>query len=754
MNLFRKFNLAIYRFYSKTLRFSDRNRKTALALFLGVTLLFLVFVPKMRFLLSTDDLIGDGIPSADTLKILKEEFPEGPSTLLTLTPPEGASSFGARDFCLIYQWLANEKMMNPDLIDTRSPLDIRHPTPPSMVGKLYYPRLIDLDCFVPYSHPDPILEEQKAKSGWLAVQKSPWGFLMSDRTGRDFSVQFTFQETPGFKFGNFDPAAVDRLRNSFDQNLLPKLQAANGNSPIHATWLGTADHQFYTQKGLKAASVLNFSMLIFLLIALRLTYGTWKAGLIYNFTLVVSGIWIYGAKGMMSSPFDVLSNSIFLMIGISTLEDFIFVTGEQLRLGERANWRRSIKKLVIPSFYTSLTTVIGFASLCITDLGIIRRLGFWSAWGAAMEWVLIFLVIPAFLPLIWKGKSWVNPSKARFAQYASTLSLRKFPKLLSWMSLIVYPIGIWAAFHLNVNDSSHLLFPKDHPFRESTRYFEKTRGWLGSVHLLFAPDVDEATQAKLFESFMQEPLVKEQVVAYESVAEELNSFSEGHTPDYKRMIVSDFKTSDAYRRMVAKSGYSRIILYPKTIDVDTLMGMQDVLRNHCKNQECQLTGSLMAYAEFSRTIPKVLLESMISSLFLVIAIIAWIAYSMGQLRSVPALVLSSFWGPAVMFALIGIFQLKVNFLTCIFASVLVGLTGDNGIQYLMGSGKKGLDQGVEERGGSSVVTVVLMSSTAVIFFGSYFDPPKTFGALLAGGLLAALVGDLWILNGLRDEDRS
>ncbi len=754
MNLFRKFNLAIYRFYSKTIRRTDRNPRLYLSVFIGLTLLFALFMPKMRFLLSTDDLIGDGIPSADTLKVLKEEFPEGPSTLLTLTPPAESPAFGAREFCLIQRWLADQKMMNSDLIDTRSPLDIRHPTPPSMVGKLYYPRLIDLECFDPSANPDPITEEQKARTGWDAVRASPWGFLMTDREGRDFTVQFTFQESPGFKFGNFDPSAVDRLRSSFEHTLLPKLQALHSEKPITVTWLGTADHQFFTQKGLKAASVLNFAMLLFLLIALRFTYGTWKAGLLYNFTLIISGIWIYGAKGMMGSPFDVLSNSIFLMIGISTLEDFIFVTGEQLRLGERANWRRSIKKLIIPSFYTSLTTVIGFASLCITDLGIIRRLGFWSAWGAALEWILIFIVIPAFLPLFWKGKTWVDPSRAKFAQYASTLSLRKFPKMLSWISMLVYPVGIWASFNLNVNDSSHLLFPKEHPFRESVRHFEKTRGWFGSVHLLFDPSVDTETQERIFKAYMREPLVKEQVIAYESASEELSAFSEGHTPDFKRLIESDFKTSEAYRRMVAKSGFSRIILYPKTIDVDTLMGMQDLLANYCKHGECQLTGSLMAYAEFSRTIPNVLLESMISSLLLVIAIIAWIAYSMRQLRSVPALVLSSFWGPAVMFALIGVFQLKVNFLTCIFASVLVGLTGDNGIQYLMGSGKKGLDRGVEERGGSSVVTVVLMSSAAVIFFGSYFDPPKTFGALLAGGLLAALVGDLWILNGLRGEDRS
>ena len=105
----------------------------------------------------------------------------------------------------------------------------------------------------------------------------------------------------------------------------------------------------------------------------------------------------------------------------------------------------------------------------------------------------------------------------------------------------------------------------------------------------------------------------------------------------------------------------------------------------------------------------------------------------------------------LMLCLEGIFQLKVNFLTCIFASVLVGLTGDNAIQFLFGSKRSALEVGVLKRGSASILTSVLMAGASFVFLGSYFDPPKKFGVLLAGGLLASLLGDLWILKGLKQK---
>lgn len=90
----------------------------------------------------------------------------------------------------------------------------------------------------------------------------------------------------------------------------------------------------------------------------------------------------------------------------------------------------------------------------------------------------------------------------------------------------------------------------------------------------------------------------------------------------------------------------------------------------------------------------------------------------------------------------------MDFLKCIFASVLVGLTGDNAIQYLFASGRRPLTEGIHRRGAASILTNFFMAGTAMMYLASYFDPPKVFGVIMASGLIAALIGDLWLLSGL------
>jgi len=97
---------------------------------------------------------------------------------------------------------------------------------------------------------------------------------------------------------------------------------------------------------------------------------------------------------------------------------------------------------------------------------------------------------------------------------------------------------------------------------------------------------------------------------------------------------------------------------------------------------------------------------------------------------------------------------RVNFVTCVVVSILVGMTGDNTIQYILGSMDSDEDplmNGIKERSGGSVITTFIMMMCSTIFFFYYFEPPRVFGGLLIFGFLASLAGDLWLLQGLLPE---
>ena len=112
------------------------------------------------------------------------------------------------------------------------------------------------------------------------------------------------------------------------------------------------------------------------------------------------------------------------------------------------------------------------------------------------------------------------------------------------------------------------------------------------------------------------------------------------------------------------------------------------------------------------------------------------------------MIISSFWGPAVLLCMIYLLDISINFVTCIIASTLVGLTGDNAIQFLFASNSDNLSDGILERGASSFYCSITMALCSLVFLGSYFDAPKTLGLMLAAGFILSYLGDVWLLKGL------
>src|SRR5262249_44875731 len=154
-------------------------------------------------------------------------------------------------------------------------------------------------------------------------------------------------------------------------------------------------------------------------------------------TLVLNGIWIYGTKGLIGSAYDVLSSGLFLILGVSSIEDFTFLSSEQLK-GD--TWRRAVRKLMAPAFFTSLTTMIGFISLCTSDLAIIRRFGLWCAVGSMLEWLMLFAFLPIFLERFYGKKTWVNPARAH-ALKVDRWGLKKIPMVLCLLGIVVFPLA-------------------------------------------------------------------------------------------------------------------------------------------------------------------------------------------------------------------------------------------------------------------------------------------------------------------------
>lgn len=674
-------------------------------------------LPRLRLLLSLESLGEPALPSTEVNRRMRETFALGHELGIIVTPAHPGDALTPDQIEKLGDWVARERSADPEVARVTSPFTVR--------------RMRALGLF---AAPVPLVvlgtrEEMDALGG------SIYGGILTDRTASDIAVQFELRDTPGgSKYGRFDPAAVGRISRRLQQEVLA------GDS-LRAYLIGPAAFDHYSLQGIRRFRILNVVMLVLILLLLRLWLGTWRSGLVLGGVLLVSAVTVAGAMSIVGHPIDLLSTGLFLILAVAALEDFLFLG--YLRLSDPASWRRGFRVMLLPSLLTSLTTVIGFWSLCVSDLSIVRRLGLWAGVGAAVEWVVIFLVLPSLLARFPACRPWTDRGRARGVELAGRLAVRGLPRAIAMGLLLVHVLGAYGALHLDRNDSIAKLFDEQHAYRQGFEYMRRSRGYEGSVSVVLPGASDRDHVERVLADVRGVPGVVRVLSPYEIVDDAVGG---------RRVLPAELARGDTavarrMRSLLAPDGSLRAVVYVADVELLALERTVQALKRLCAREHGYVGGELVTYTEFSARVPATLFSSLGLCLLLVGTVVLVLLVAAGQ-RGKLLVLLASVWGPAAMMVLLWALRVPLNFLTCIFASVLVGMTGDNVIQYVFASRRARLEDGIGRRGGASVLVSVSMALACLVFTGSAFVPSRRLGVLLAMGFLLALAGDLWILRGL------
>ncbi|MGZ3809392.1 MAG: hypothetical protein ACXVCE_15010, partial [Bacteriovorax sp.] len=433
-----------------------------------LTIFFAFNVQKLKIVFSAEDLAGEGLESALEIKDLQSRYQDGITSLFLISPKNG-TTFTPNELCNIRKWYSETKSTLPEINQAISTFDFKIVGRDLDHNRLYTTNLLALDC-------DLNLKKFEDKEVIKNLNKSP--FAMANERGPRLNLIFNFTFSPSTvsKFGSFDPKLIEKLRASVDQELKKKVPN------IKVYWFGPGDYQWSILEGMRYSKYVNLSMILLMIIGLRIFMGTFQSGAIFVASLIISTIWLFGLKGVVGSSYDVLCTGLILILGISSLEDFVFVSYDQLKT---RSYLDSIKSLSLPSFYTSLTTVLGFLSLYISDVAAIRKMGIWASWGALVEWFVVFIYIPCFLMQIKSYSTWVNIKRHKIPGifYQSTNKCFKFP--LTTISLLVFPLTALLFHNLNFNISPIDMFPKKQEYHVAIDEIKTTKGWVGNVSLVF-----------------------------------------------------------------------------------------------------------------------------------------------------------------------------------------------------------------------------------------------------------------------------
>ncbi len=215
-------------------------------------------------------------------------------------------------------------------------------------------------------------------------------------------------------------------------------------------------------------------LIIFLL--LLLFFRNWKVVISPMIVAVVSVIWTIGLLVMTGNTVHIMSSMIpIFLIPIAVLNS-IHIISEfhdefQRYKHKKTTIRNTILKLFTPMLFTSLTTVVGFASLALTPIPPVRVFGIFVAFGIAVAWLLSITFNPAFAVLI-PTRSLRNFGKTDEAHGPLSRALhvlrdfnRKHYRAVLAGSAVIVVISAIGLSRIIVNDNPVKWFKSNHPLR-------------------------------------------------------------------------------------------------------------------------------------------------------------------------------------------------------------------------------------------------------------------------------------------------
>ncbi len=714
--------------HRKTLRFP----KIVLIIGSLLCVFFTIRIELMPRYFTMNDNLDPKLPVVLADKVMERDFKVGQSLFLVFksSKPQGIS---AEAMCAINRWL-RQGVYNvkgqPDISTVTSPFSVRQVTVDG--SKLW---------FAPMFKPNCDREDPEPTQAYIAssmeingiLSSTPWKGLFSTESGNgDILAEIELKgstEKTGVSVDNIVALHID-----------DSLRKTLGAFP-EVSWdmSGPVAFRAYAKVATDRDLLVNSLIPVLLAIAFRLFYGTWIGGLLLGISLIVMRSFLLGLMALSGYSADPLTGSLILLVSMAGVADFLFVTRYQQKTG--ASWRRAYQRFLIPSFLTSLTTAFGFLCLMSSDIKTVRDLGMWATIGTFIQWFSVYFFIPCIHSVWPRSRVWAVASSNSLARLNDQLAQRSLPKFCRYLVLPLMIGGLLSMPFLLLEDSLNSFLPKEHPFSRAGEYLRSSRGWDGAVSVVIKSTATEKQRHKLVQSLQTLAAVARIESGQEMVKFLIKDLAQLDSEMVQRFISVD----DSYLRRFSSQGDERLSVYVRESNLDQIQSVMNAVKANCPSTICYATGPLPIFVEFSEAVVVVLFRSFAESLIIVCLFLCFYTWWQRK-KCFYAVLTSSLTGPLVMTGLMFVFQVPINFVNCFFGAIMVGMAGDNAIQYLYASPNRPLEEGIEARAGGSIEVMLCMQLLALMLLASAFLPPKTLGIILALGLAVNLCGDLWVLK--------
>ncbi len=515
----------------------------------------------------------------------------------------------------------------------------------------------------------------------------------------------------------------------------------------------------------------TFSLLALILFstAAIMIFHSWRILLGMIVTCVNAGAYCFMINQLLGIKIGILTANLATIVSVLTLSHIVFLTFNWKHFyhpgsphNQHTAVEKAIESTISASFWSMLTTLLGFISLLFVQAKPLRELGICGAIGTVMAFLVTYGIYPAFLRLKKLSPEWVEKQTNSFWHK----TFRRFEKNhsiavigIALIILITSP-GLW---RLNTDPSLFSFFAKDSEIVNGLEYIDKNGG--SSPLLLVLKDHRGRTLNtkrifwrlwRLQESLENHPdvgtiislptLMAEGRRVHFSFLLSSEGLLERMEQDRYDRIASSFITSDRKLGLF----FIRMKEEGRTLHrLEVVQQLKDIIRSH--QFVPHLVGGIYALqGKFSQHIATSLIYGLgrLIFVFMIIAFITSLSIRIGL-----AMTLSISIVPLCILGCVGYFKVPLDMISAPAANVAIAMGIDamihmvHAYRRLEHTGKHHWNDWVKVRRKMwepVMTSMFIVSAGFGIFFFSSFPPTHRFGGSIVLGTIVSAITALFI----------
>lgn len=538
----------------------------------------------------------------------------------------------------------------------------------------------------------------------------------------------------------------------------------------------------FTQKLENELGKLLTICLIVIIIILLLLFRSIKGLILPLLILILTLIWTMGMMAWTGKPIDVMVvmiPPILLIIALSDVIHFVHKY-DQLRAKGLDNIKAIHQTILVigkATFLTSVTTAIGFISLIFIPIKPIKEFGLLTASGVLFAFVITFLALPSILTLfpssverkLHSNLSWQN------------ILTKIYNRLIKYRIAVVFILTIltiaFTAGISNLRLSTSLIvgLQRNEPELQKVAYFDDNfDGYkpfelgieLSDTSYLLSPQVVDKI-ARL-EKYLKEVYGVKHIQSPLNILREINAGLNGGARKYavvpqandldkiSRYYYSP-RLSDGRNQIEAKDGrLIRMIGRTKDLGSAHYHILNEELGDFLKNQingngfEARITGASYLIDKTDQYVVSSLLKGLA---FALASVSFFILIFFRSIRLAIFTLIPNLIPIAILFGLMGWFNIDLNISTAIIFTVTLGVAIDDSIHFIAryklegqsATNNEAIKNAFTGTGKSILVTSLIIILGFSAFLNSGFSASYYLGFFIVLAAIIALVLDLCLL---------